>query len=100
MIRPPIKGYIVDAVLDLIRIDREGYAINRSTLRNCTDVLTTLLYATEKGQVSVYRKDVEPVILSESTRFYQLEGERLLATCNASDYLRRVSYPFNFQSYS
>lgn len=100
MIRPPVNSYIVDAILDLIRIDRQGYAINRSTLRNCTDVLTTLQYATEKGPISVYRKEVEPAILSESMRFYQLEGERLLATCNASDYLRRVSYTLGFRCYS
>lgn len=41
--------------------------------------------------VTIYKKEFEPVFLRESEAFYQAEGERLIASCDAPEYLRRVS---------
>jgi hypothetical protein len=40
---------------------------------------------------TVYNRDLEPLVLSESEVFYQGEGERLLGSCDAPEYLLRVS---------
>ena len=44
---------------------------------------------------SVYKRDLEPVVLRESEVFYKAEGERLLDSCDAPEYLQRVCFfPF------
>jgi len=43
---------------------------------------------------SVYKRDLEPAILRDSEAFYQGEGNKLLETCDAPEYLRRVSFLF------
>lgn len=40
---------------------------------------------------TVYRKELEPSILRETEAYYKAEGERLVTSCNAAEYLRRVS---------
>ena len=91
MIRPPIKEHIINAILNQVEIDREGYAINRSAVKSCVDILLTLSYESEAGPVSVYKRDVEPAVLRESEAYYRREGERLIASCDSPEYLRRVS---------
>lgn len=91
MIRPPIKEHIINAILNQVEIDREGYAINRSAVKSCVDILLTLSYESEAGPVSVYKRDVEPAVLRESEAYYRREGERLIASCDSPEYSRRVS---------
>lgn len=88
IIRPPIKGHLISAVLDEIRTERDGYVINRSAVKGCVDVLLQL--SDESSGVSVYKKDLEPAILRESEIFYKAEGLKLLETCDAPEYLSRV----------
>ena len=87
IIRPPIQGHVQSAVLSLLRIEREGYVINRSSVTGCVDVLLQL---NDGGELTVYKRDLEPVVLKESEAYYRAEGEKLLETCDAPEYLRRV----------
>jgi cullin 3 len=91
IIRPPIDQHVYSAILSQIQIERDGYVINRSAVKECVDVL--LLLRVDGDGVSVYKHDVEPAILRDSEAFYMVEGERLLETCDAVEYLRRVSLP-------
>lgn len=90
IIQPPISDHVYSAILSQIQIERGGYMINRSAVKECVDVLLQL---TVKGddKTSVYKQDLEPAILLESETFYKAEGDRLLESCDAPEYLRRVS---------
>ncbi|KAF7316863.1 CULLIN-2 domain-containing protein [Mycena chlorophos] len=89
IIRAPIKEHIVAAILSQILSEREGYVVNRSGIKGCVDVLLSL-QVEGKSNLTVYQRDLEPSLLRESEVFYKAEGERLLDTCDASEYLRRV----------
>jgi cullin 3 len=75
-------------VLSLIQIEREGYVISRSAVKECVDVLLQL--SVEDDGKTVYKRDLEPAVLKASEAFYSTEGERLLETCDAPEYMRRV----------
>ena len=89
IIRPPIQDHVVSAVLTLIQIERDGYSISRSAVKECVDVLLQLMVGYDGNMV--YKRDLEPAILSASEVFYKAEAERLVSTCDAPEYLRRVS---------
>ncbi|KAG1747209.1 Cullin [Suillus paluster] len=88
IIRPPIQDHISSAVLSLIQIERDGYVISRSAVKECVDVLLQL--SIDHDGKTVYKRDLEPAVLTASETFYSAEGKRLLETCDASEYLRRV----------
>ena len=88
IIRPPIQDHLIKAVLLQIQTERDGYVINRSAMKGCVDILLDLM--DRPDGTTIYKRDLEPAILKESERFYQAEGERLLETCDASEFLRRV----------
>ena len=88
IIRPPIQDHLIKAVLVQIQTERDGYGINRSAVKGCVDVLLDLK-ETQDG-ATIYKRDLEPAILQESQRFYKDEGERLLESCDASEFLKRV----------
>ncbi|KIK63142.1 hypothetical protein GYMLUDRAFT_41464 [Collybiopsis luxurians FD-317 M1] len=85
---PPIKDRILTAILSQIQYEREGYTINRSAVKGCVDVLLSLY--TEDGSQTVYKQDLEPVLLDESEAFYKSYGNTLLETCNTAEYLAKV----------
>ncbi|KAI0689999.1 Cullin-domain-containing protein [Cytidiella melzeri] len=87
IIRPPIQQHLIDAILLQIHTERDGYVINRSAVLGCVNVLLQL---SEPGGPTIYKRDLEPAILRESEIFYQSEGETLLQSCDAPEYLRRV----------
>lgn len=89
IIRPPFQGHIIAAILNQIQTERDGFDINRSAVKGCADVLLSLEERNE--DVSIYKRDLEPEILRESEAFYKVEGERLLESCGAPEYLQRVS---------
>lgn len=89
IIRPPIRDHVVAAILSLVQIERDGYVISRSAVKECVDVLLQLSVS-QDGE-TVYKRDVEPEILRASETFYKTEAERLRASCDASEFLRRVS---------
>lgn len=94
IIRPPIQGHIIATILNQVEFEREGYVINRSAVKGCVTVLSLL--EVEVGVQTVYMRDLEPEILRESRIYYEREGERLLETCDAPEFLRRVSHHLCF----
>lgn len=64
--------------------------INRSAVKECVDVLMQL--RVDGDGSSVYKCYLEPAILRESESFYKGEGDRLLESCDAPEYLLRVSF--------
>lgn len=91
IIRSPvhsIRQHLLSTVLCQIRLERDGYPINRSAVKGCIDVFRTL--KDPRDVSNAYKLELEPDILRESEEFYRKEGEELLATCDAPEYLRRV----------
>ncbi|KAH9949907.1 Cullin-domain-containing protein [Amylocystis lapponica] len=88
IIRPPIEDHIISAILTQIQTERDGYVINRSAVKGCVDVFLQLY--DEHEDITVYKRDIEPAVLKESEAFYKKEGEHLLETCDAREYLSRV----------
>lgn len=99
IIRSPlysIQQHMLSAVLRQIRLERDGYPVNRSAIKGCIEVYRSL---NEKDGQSVYKRELEPSILKETERYFKLEGETLISSCNASEYLRRVSsFPNLYQA--
>ncbi|KAJ7170656.1 Cullin-domain-containing protein [Mycena crocata] len=91
IIRPPIKDHLVTAVLNQVQFERDGYVVNRSAIKGCVDVFLTL---EDASGLTVYKRDLEPALLRESKTFYELEGLKLLQSCDAPEYLRRVESRF------
>jgi cullin 3 len=89
IIRPPIKGHVINAILSLLHIERDGYVINRSAVTSCVDTLSKL--SDSSDGMTVYKQYLEPEILSQSEAYYRAEATRLLETCDTLEYLRRVS---------
>lgn len=106
----PIGPILLSSLLTQIRLDRDGETINRSIVKSCTDMLGDLSNASrdtivrigdQKGGQpagsspsdageSVYKTDFEGQFLVESAEYYRREGERLLASCDAPEYLRKA----------
>ncbi|KAF8149979.1 Cullin [Crassisporium funariophilum] len=91
IIRLPIKDHVVAAILNQVQYERDGYVINRSAVKGCVDVFLSL--ADDSG-VTVYKNELEPVLLKESESFYSKEGNRLLNSCDAPEFLRLVDGRF------
>ena len=89
IIRPPIKGHVINAILSLLHLERDGYVINRSAITSCVDTLSKLSDSSD-GQ-TVYKQYLEPEILSQSEAYYNAEAAKLLETCDTLEYLRRVN---------
>lgn len=88
IIRPPIKDQLVSAILRQIHYDRDGYAISPATIKGCVAIFLSL--DVDISGNAVYKVDLEPAIISDSEAYYEAEGKRLLTSCDASEYLRRV----------
>jgi hypothetical protein len=86
--------HLVSAILKLIQIERNGYSINQSSVKGCVQVFLRLT-VDQREDLSVYKRDLEPAVLRESAEYYKAEGERLLGSCDAPDYLRSVSTSFS-----
>ena len=93
IVRPPIKDHVITAILSLLRIERDGFVINRSAVTNCVDALLQL--SDHPDGISVYTRYLEPEILRLSDIYYNAEAERLLETCDTPEYLRRVCSLFS-----
>ncbi|KAF8589814.1 Cullin-domain-containing protein [Ramaria rubella] len=88
----PIKNHLVSTVLKQIQLERDGYVINRSAMKSCVDVLLEL--SVDRTGATVYAKYLEPDLLRESEVFYKAEGEKLMDTCDAPEYLERAETRF------
>jgi cullin 3 len=83
----PIRQHVLNAVLRQLRLERDGYAVNRSTIKGAIEVYRNL---TNHDNASVFKKELEPSILRETEAYYRLEGETLISSCSAPEYLRKV----------
>jgi len=83
----PIREHVLNAVLRQLRLERDGHPINRSTTKGAIEVYRNLA---DRDGSSVFEKELEPSILRETETYYKLEGETLISSCSAPDYLRRV----------
>ncbi len=95
IMRPSIRDHLINAILNQIRFEREGYVINRSAVKGSVEVFTSLCIEDEK--TTLYEEFLEPAILAESRAYYKAEGDRLLQLCDASAFLKRVSNGFSYQ---
>ncbi|KAG9015626.1 Cullin-3 [Tulasnella sp. 427] len=103
VIRSPnysIKTHLISTLLTQIQIERDGYTVSRSAVKGCVEVLLELKDRRDSWEsaVSVYEKDFEPVFLSDSETFYKAEATRLLDTCNAKEYLKKVEERFKSET--
>lgn len=90
-----IKTYLLSTLLSQIQIERDGYTINRSAVKGCVEVLMEVRDLNNTRDPSpVYKKDFESIFLRETENFYELEGQRLLESCDAAEYLRKVIWVF------
>ncbi|KAI0249579.1 Cullin repeat-like-containing domain protein [Lactifluus subvellereus] len=85
---PAIKDLVISSVLRLMRVECDGYAIDRSVVRKCVDVLVQL--NDHPDGTSIYARYLEPQILRESDMYYKAEAIRLRGTCDPLEYERRV----------
>ena len=89
IIRPPIKEHVINAILSLLHIERDGYVINRSAVLSCVDMLSKL--SDSSDGTTLYKQYLEPEILSQTEAYYKAEAGRLLETYDTPEYLHRVN---------
>lgn len=83
-----VQEQIINAILGQIQVERDGYSINQTAVKECVEIYLQLDDKVTKKPIYLY--DIEPIFLAETRKFYALEAQKLLETCNASEYLRRV----------
>lgn len=83
----PVQQHVLNAVLRQLRLERDGYPTNRSAIKGAIEVYRNL---TDQDNASVFTRELEPHILKETEIYYKLEGETLICSCSAPEYLRRV----------
>lgn len=83
--------HLISSILNQIRHERNGYDIASSVVKGCVDIFLSLQ---ADHTVTVYKQRLEPQILEHSLAFYNQEGEHLLNTCDAAEFLKRVSLTF------
>ncbi|TFK72891.1 Cullin-domain-containing protein [Pluteus cervinus] len=88
IMRGPIQVHLITAILDQVQFERDGHVINRSAVKGCVDVLLGL--TTDDKGTNLYKRDLEQPLLAASEKFYQGEGDRLVETCGAPEFLSRV----------
>ena len=84
----PIRQHLLTSILRQIRLERDGYPVNRSAVKSCIDVYRQL--RDTRTNASVFKVELESKILEESEQYYKHEGEHLIETCDAAQYLSRV----------
>ena len=89
IIRPPIKEHVINAILSLLHIERDGYVINRSVVSSCVDILSKL--SDSSDGITLYQQYLEPEILRQTEAYYKAEANRLLETYGTPECLRRVN---------
>jgi len=87
----PIHTHLIATLLSQVQLERDGETINRSTVRECVDVLLRLHVPAREGGGTVYLADFEPEFLRRSGEYYRLEGDAMLERGDAGAYLRNVS---------
>ncbi|KAJ3092656.1 hypothetical protein HK102_004647 [Quaeritorhiza haematococci] len=90
----PIQTYMVDTLLNQVRLERDGEMIDRMVVKSVINMLRILRSRTvdydSGGSSSVYETDFEPEFLRTSRVFYQMESQIFLRECDAVEYLKKV----------
>ncbi|KJE03153.1 Cullin 3 [Cryptococcus gattii NT-10] len=89
--RPTIHTHLISTLLSQVQLEREGFTITRSTVRECIDILLRLHVPEREGGASVYQQDFEPEFLRRSGEWYEYEAGEKLVKGDASLYLSNVS---------
>ena len=92
-LRPQIKDHVINAILSLLHNERKGQVVNRSAIKNCVNALSQLTDSSDG--TTVYERHLEPRILHQTEVYYEAEVGKLLLTCSALEYLRKVN-PMSF----
>jgi cullin 3 len=83
----PVQEQVVNAILGQIQVERDGYIINQTAVKECVEIYLQL---EDQSKKKIYFSEIEQVFLAETQKFYVAEAGRLLETCNAAEYLSRV----------
>lgn len=88
---PPIRDCTQSTLLNMVKRERNGEAIDRIAVKNTCQMLMNL------GLDSriVYEEDFERHFLRQSAEFYRLESQDYLKGNSASDYIIKVEQRIN-----
>lgn len=81
-----IKDRLLNTLLSMIHKERGGEVINRSLMKNITQMLVDL----GVNSRSVYEEDFEVHFLKTSASFYKVESQSFIAENSCSDYMKKV----------
>ncbi|TXT15801.1 hypothetical protein VHUM_00304 [Vanrija humicola] len=90
----PIHTHLIGTLLSLVQLERDGEAIQRSSIRDSIDVLLRLENSEAMGGGTVYATSFEPEFLRRSKDFYGQEAITMLERGDAPAYLRNVETRF------
>lgn len=62
--------------------------VNRSAIQGCVDVFLRLR---DESGTTIFNRDIEPAFLEQSMVFYKEEGKKLVQSCDAPEFLSKVS---------
>lgn len=86
-----VLSTIIDTVLFMIRLERQGNQINRGLIRHCTGMLEHLCETNDENPDStLYSTAFESAYLQFSERFYAEEGQRFASALNTPEFCRRA----------
>ncbi len=86
----PISRTIANTLLQQIRAERDGDIIDRSSIKACISMLEALPDTRRIGD-TVYQCDVEDRLLLATQDYYYVEGDQMITSCTASEYLLHTS---------
>jgi len=84
--RDRIQVVLITVILNQVRYEREGYPVDQAAIQSCVDVLLRLRIDGD----TIYKRELEPALLEQTTTFYQEEGKTLVRSCDVSDFLMKV----------
>ncbi|KAI8070796.1 cullin 4A [Gongronella butleri] len=79
---PVVRNKVIDAILDVIKAERNGDNVDASLLRDSVRMLMDL---------ELYESDFEPKFLDETRVYYKAEGDRLMNDMHMAGYLNHVA---------
>ncbi|XP_037276310.2 cullin-3-like [Rhipicephalus microplus] len=89
-----VRDHLRDAMLGLVKTEREGIPVDRALLKKACAMLVVL----GLGLRSVYEEDFEKPFLDESAQFYALRGQRYIGTKDCLEYIAQVEQHINEES--
>eukprot|EP00727_Mastigamoeba_balamuthi_P013771 m51a1_g9016 putative cullin c (746) ;mRNA; r:171252-174367 len=83
---PQAKPRLLRLALDLVHRDRNGEVVDRSLLKN----LTQMLMDVGVNSRTVYEEDFEKAFLESSAHFFRKESQDFIEVNSCSDYMKKV----------